>query len=237
MNLEKNFSALQNLRQPKAVIFDWDNTLVDTWPLIARAINNTMRFMQKEEWSLTKVKDTVHKSMRESFPELFGDDWQKAGEVYKQSYRDVHLSELRLLPQALELLNILQQKNILAFLVSNKIGTTLRKEVKNLELTDKFFSVVGSMDSAKDKPSLDPVELALSASNIDMKQDHIWFVGDTIADVECAYNMKAQPIIYGHDDAVSKTIPPRILENGKHAEGAIPLYFNHGELIKVLQKF
>ena len=76
MNIEKNLAALQNLKKPKAVIFDWDNTLVDTWPLIHRAINTTMNAMGKEEWSLQKVKDTVHKSMRESFPGIFGDNWQ-----------------------------------------------------------------------------------------------------------------------------------------------------------------
>ncbi len=237
MNLEKNFLALQNLSKPHAVIFDWDNTLVDTWPLIARAINNTMRFMNKQEWSLTKVKDTVHKSMRESFPDLFGSDWQRAGEVYKQSYRDVHLSELKLLPNSLELLNILQQKNILTFLVSNKIGATLRKEVKNLQIADKFFSIVGSMDSAKDKPSIEPVELALSASSISINNHHIWFIGDTIADVECAYNMKAQPIIYGYDNAVSKTISEQILQNGKNSAGPIPVCFDHAEIIKICKKF
>ncbi len=237
MTLEKNFSAIQNLRKPDAVIFDWDNTLVDTWPLIARAINNTMRFMNREEWSLAKVKDTVHKSMRESFPVLFGDDWQKAGEVYKNSYRDVHLSELKLLPMALELLNKLQEKKIPAFLVSNKIGTTLRKEVNNLQLMDKFFSVVGSMDSNKDKPSIEPVNLALSGSEINLEKNHIWFVGDTIADIDCAYNINAQPIIYGYDCAVSKTISADLLLRGKNNQGAIPLYFKHEELIAILEKF
>lgn len=58
---------LNNLKKPKAIIFDWDNTLVDTWPLIKTAINNTMSKMGRDHWSLEKVKNTVHKSMRDSF--------------------------------------------------------------------------------------------------------------------------------------------------------------------------
>ena len=235
MNLEKNLAAFKNLQKPKAIIFDWDNTLVDTWPLIQSAINSTMVAMDKEEWSLKKVKDTVHKSMRESFPEIFGDNWQKAGDIYRNSYRAIHLDDLTLLPGALRLINKLQEKNILQMVVSNKIGATLRKEIKNLNIADKFFSVIGSMDADFDKPHRAPLDLALSASGL-TEQDHVWFVGDTIADIECAYNANCQPIIFGHDDAVSKTIPEQWVKEGKNGEGPIPLYFKHDELIELIEK-
>ncbi len=237
MNIEKNLAALKNLKKPKAVIFDWDNTLVDTWPLIHRAINDTMLAMNQEEWSLKKVKDTIHKSMRESFPQIFGDDWQKAGEVYKSSYRSTHLDELTLLPDALKLINKLQEKNILQMIISNKIGITLRKETKKLNITDKFFSVIGSMDSSFDKPHRAPFDLALSGSGLDPQQDHIWFIGDSLADVECAYNTNCQPIIFGYDDAISKTISLELSSAGKNNEGPIPLYFKHEDLINVIDKF
>ena len=32
-NLEKNHQAFCNLKKPKAIIFDCDNTLMNTWPL------------------------------------------------------------------------------------------------------------------------------------------------------------------------------------------------------------
>ena len=45
-NLQQNFLAFKNLKKPKAIVFDWDNTLVDTWPIIHMAINQTMQTMQ-----------------------------------------------------------------------------------------------------------------------------------------------------------------------------------------------
>ncbi len=230
MNFQKNIDALKNLKKPAAVIFDWDNTLVDTWPLIATAINKTMLAMNKPIWSAQKVKDSVHKSMRESFPEIFGDDWQRAGAIYKEAYREIHLEKLNLLPNALKLINLLQEKNILQIVVSNKIGATLRKEIKNLNIDDKFFSIIGSADASFDKPHKAPFDLALSGSGLDSSKDHIWFIGDTIADVDCAYNTNCQPIIYGHENGISKTISAEIL-NGKEV---IPLYFDHQELIDVV---
>ena len=86
-NLQKNFLAFKNLKKPKAIVFDWDNTLVDTWPVIHLAINQTMQAMQKPQISLEEVRNTVHKSMRESFPSIFGNNWQEAGEIYKQCYK------------------------------------------------------------------------------------------------------------------------------------------------------
>ena len=33
------------LRLPQAALFDWDNTLVDTWPVIHEAMNTTLSAM------------------------------------------------------------------------------------------------------------------------------------------------------------------------------------------------
>jgi len=237
MDLQKNrdaFLALKN-HQPKAIIFDWDNTLVDTWPLIQMAIDKTMSDMGKEPWGLEKVRNEIHKSMRDSFPEIFGENWQKAGEIYKNSYRSIHLDKMRFLPQSLELINFLEQKNILQFIVSNKIGATLRLEAAKLGIDRKFFALIGSNDSIADKPSKEPVDLALMGSDLDPKKDEIWFIGDTVADIECAYNSGCRPIVYGHSDKhISNTISKELLSNGRNNSGALPTYFNHQELIDVL---
>ncbi len=234
MNFIKNQEAFLVLPKPKAVIFDWDNTLVDTWPLIHTAIDKTMITMGKEPWGLEKVRDNVHKSMRESFPIIFGDDWEKAGEIYKSTYRAIHLEKIQLLPNALELLNKLEEKGVMQFLVSNKIGSTLRKEAKKINVDKKFFAMIGAGDANADKPSAAPVDLALMGSGIDPKKDKIWFVGDTIADVDCAYNSACSPVVYGHSsNQISKTISAQDLAG---RNGALPLYFDHQHLIDLLDK-
>lgn len=231
IDLSKNKKALLQLPKPKAVIFDWDNTLVDTWPLIHEAIDKTMVAMGREPWGLQKVRDTVHKSMRESFPIIFGDNWEKAGEIYKNSYRAIHLDKIELLPNAMNLINKLEEQGILQILVSNKIGITLRKEAAKLGIDRKFFSIIGASDAAFDKPSREPVDLALLGSDLDPKKDVIWFVGDTIADVECAYNSGCIPIVYGHSgNQISKTISLKFLQ-----EKSLPIYFDHQELVGILK--
>ena len=36
-----------NLSKPRAIVFDWDNTLVDSWPCIHTAMNATLAQIQK----------------------------------------------------------------------------------------------------------------------------------------------------------------------------------------------
>ncbi|NBX52917.1 MAG: HAD family hydrolase [Proteobacteria bacterium] len=237
INLNLNRQKILELPKPDAIIFDWDNTLVDTWPLIQIAINKTMKHMNKDPWSLEKVRDTVHKSMRESFPEIFGNDWQKAGEIYKKSYTDINIDNLKLLNNSFELINFIYRKNIPQFLVSNKVGITLRKEVKKLQINELFFSIVGAQDANRDKPNFDPVDFALMSSGIETKKHKIWFIGDTIADVECALNIGAYPIVYGYRNEISKTIETERLKNGNVNNQPLPVYFDHQEIIKQLEKY
>ena len=236
LDISNNFNALKKLKKPTAIIFDWDNTLVDTWPLIQKAINVTLEKYSKPIWTIEKVRDNIHKSMRDYFPEIFKDNWQEAGEIYRNAYNAINIEQIQLLPSALELIKTIKDAEILQFLVSNKIGTTLRKEVKKLQIEQYFFSAIGALDADFDKPHTSAIDLALMLSDIDLQKDCIWFVGDTISDVECAYNIGCHPIIFGHSShKISNSISQEILKNGFNNSGIIPLYFNHQELISVIK--
>lgn len=184
------------LTQPKAILFDWDNTLVDTWPTIHTALNETMRFMGAPEWSMEKVKKNVKKSMRESFPHLFGDDWEKAADHYQHAYRSMHKNKLQPLPGAFELITMLQAHDLFLAVVSNKKSVTLREEIRHLNWDDYFDVIVGADDAARDKPHPDPVLLALKTFGDQFGQE-VWFVGDTAVDLECAQVTGCTPILYG----------------------------------------
>ena len=42
------------LNLPTAIIFDWDDTLVDNWESINSALNTTLKAMGKKSFSLSK---------------------------------------------------------------------------------------------------------------------------------------------------------------------------------------
>src|SRR6202040_342939 len=76
---------------PRAILFDWDNTLVDSWATIHDALNFLMRAMNKPEWSLAETRERVRLSLRESFPLHFGERWEEAREIYLDRFRAIHL--------------------------------------------------------------------------------------------------------------------------------------------------
>lgn len=183
-------------RPPKAVIFDWDNTLVDSWPTIHAALNRTLEAWEKPQWSLEETKQRVRHSMRDSFPALFGEDWQKAGDHYRDQYRSLHLENLAALEQADALLEELAGIHALTlFVISNKTGEILRKEASHIGWEPFFHKVIGSGDAPNDKPSPDIVTFALENSGFE-PQD-VWFVGDSSVDLECARKSGCVPVFFG----------------------------------------
>lgn len=187
---------MQKLTKPRAILFDWDNTIVDTWPLIHAALNMTLRHMEHPEWSYDRVRGEVKKSMRDSFPDMFGERWKEAASFYQTSYRNIHLEALQPLPGALDMLKSIPRNDVFIGIVSNKMGTTLRKEVAHLGWDSVVDVAIGSSDAARDKPHAEPVLLALKESGIAPAAD-VWFIGDTGIDLECAKNTGCTPVLYG----------------------------------------
>jgi phosphoglycolate phosphatase len=182
--------------RPRAILFDWDNTLVDSWGTIHEALNFVMGAMGKPEWSLDDTRTRVRLSLRESFPMHFGERWQEAQTIYLDRFREIHLDRLTALPGREAMLHSLAAQGIFLGVVSNKTGPLLRREVERLGWSSFFGSVIGAGDAAADKPACEPVHLALAPSGIPAGED-VWFVGDTAIDMECAKNSGCVGVLLG----------------------------------------
>jgi phosphoglycolate phosphatase len=182
--------------RPRAILFDWDNTLVDSWATIHEALNFLMRAMGKPEWSLTDTRERVRLSLREAFPMHFGERWKEARDIYLGRFREIHLERLTPLPGREVMLRGLAADGFYLGVVSNKTGELLRREVDRLGWTGLFGSIVGAGDAAADKPASEPVHLALAPSGVPAGGD-VWFVGDTAIDVECALNSGCVAVLLG----------------------------------------
>ena len=187
------------LLPPKAVIFDWDNTLVDSWETIQAALNLTFDDFGKERWNLAETKTRVARSLRDSFPTLFGDDrWEEAKDRFYAHFKAIHLETLTPLTGAYDLLMALREQGAYLGVVSNKNGNFLRSEVAHLDWGHFFGGVVGATDAQNDKPAADPVHLAMGDSAA-AQYENLWFVGDSVVDIQCARNVGATAILIGDE--------------------------------------
>jgi phosphoglycolate phosphatase len=199
------------LRRPRAILFDWDNTLVDSWATIHDALNYLMRAMDQPEWSLADTREKVRFSLRETFPVMFGERWEAARDLYLERFRKIHLERLTPLPGREEMLRQLMGQGVYLGLVSNKTGDLLRHEVARLGWSGFFGSIVGAGDAAADKPAREPVHMALLPSGIAPGED-VWFVGDTAIDMECARNAGCIGVLLGEEQSPEEFLrfPPHL---------------------------
>lgn len=173
------------LPPPRAILFDWDNTLVDTWRTIHHALTVTFEHMGHTPWTLEEVRQRVRASARDTFPQLFGARAGEAAELFFATYERDHLDKLNPLPGSGEMLSALAARELPLGVVSNKIGRLLRKETEYLGWARHFSGVVGANDAAADKPSVEPIKLALAETGL-APGPEVWFVGDTDIDMLCA---------------------------------------------------
>ena len=185
---------------PRAVLFDWDNTLVDNWATITEAFNTTLTAMGHAPWTIEEARARVRASLRDSFPKLFGERWPEAKRIYVDAFASRHLQTLKALPDAEDLLSALHERGLWVGVVSNKTGGFLRKEVEHLGWRKYFAKVVGAGDAPNDKPAPDPVHLALNGSGIAAGPE-VWFVGDTEMDMECAHLSCCVPVLLNAEPA------------------------------------
>lgn len=179
---------------PRALVFDWDNTLVDTWEQIHHAINHTLAAMGHPAWSFEDTRARVRASARDTFPRLFGEHAERAMEVFYEAFEAQHLERLHERPGVGPALHRLSAAGRVLAVVSNKNGRLLRREAAHLGWEGLFHRLVGATDAERDKPAAEPVRLALAESGV-APGPEVWLVGDTDIDMVCALNAGCLPVL------------------------------------------
>ena len=199
-------------RPPRAVLFDWDNTLVNTWPTIVECYHDTFTALGRTPWTADEVRDRAHGSLRDVFPGLFGERAVEAERVFYETFYRIHLERLAPLPGAADLLAHCQQLGCYVAVVSNKVGDNLRAELSHLGWQRWISKAVGARDCQRDKPAPDPIFKALAGTGI-APDETVWMVGDTPADLKCAHAAGCLPVLVGGAATLSGSLldhPPRL---------------------------
>jgi phosphoglycolate phosphatase len=163
-------------KKPEAIIFDWDDTLVVNWQSIHGALNAALTAMGHKIWSMEKARANIRRSLRESFPKMFGDQWEEASDIFYSHIEKNHLSAL------------------------NKRGDLLRAECNYLGWDNYFTNVIGANDAVRDKPAADPLLLCLKGTSIKPSLTSTWYVGDAPTDLECAINAGVTGVLIKDSD-------------------------------------
>ncbi|HET8997300.1 MAG TPA: HAD family hydrolase [Acetobacteraceae bacterium] len=193
--------------RPTVLLYDWDNTLVDGWAGITAALNAVFAAFDRPLWSVQDTRERVRVSLRESFPIMFGDQWEHARDLFYDTLAEQHLQHVQPMPGAAEAL--LAGAPWPQGVVSNKAGRYLRAEVAHLGWAGHFGPVIGAGDASADKPDPAPIHLALSRL-ARIADESVWYLGDTALDMQAARAAGVTAVLIGdagHDGGVAHAAP------------------------------
>ncbi len=173
------------------LLFDWDNTLVDTWGLVHESLQVALRGLEMREWDMEETKRRLGASLRDNFPKMFGERASEAKVLYRGHFLSRHLEVLRALAGAEALLDwlSLQREQSVVGIVSNKGGDALRAEIEHLGWGKHFRAVVGAEDLVRDKPDpccLEEIFVRLGVGRESF--DALVYVGDSVVDKNSMLN-------------------------------------------------
>ena len=193
--------------RPVALLFDWDNTLVDGWSGITAALNATFLAFGKLPWTVEDTRNRVRVSLKESFPVMFGDAWERARDIFYDTFTKDHLDHVTPMPGAAEAL--VAGAPWPRGVVSNKAGKPLRAEVVHLGWSGHFGPVIGAGDAHADKPDPAPILMALEQMGVRPSRS-VWYLGDTALDMVAARAAGVTAVLVGdaaHDGGVERARP------------------------------
>lgn len=168
----------------KLILWDWDNTLVDTFGAIFASQNDARVKYGMAPWTKEESKKAMNTSGRNLIKDVFGADRAQEVRAYFLSRYKEHANELELKEGAQKVLQKAKELGFINVLASNKAGSILRNEVATLGLTSAFDKIIGAEDTDNDKPSKPFTDSAIQ----DFAPDKIYSVGDGKADIQMAHN-------------------------------------------------
>ncbi|MDR2902351.1 MAG: HAD family hydrolase [Lactobacillales bacterium] len=169
-----------------AVIWDWDNTLVNTNPVARQALDDVC-----DKYGLCELDDhdflvfMGQRWMKEFWDQFGAIEEQEKGFDYFIERTLVYSHDLAVMPEAEDVLSYFQERQIPQLLVSNKVHEIVNEEVVRLKL-DKYFHVVdGSKGDGLYKPAAELAKKLLHG----VSYEKILVIGDGASDMQFAKNL------------------------------------------------
>ena len=167
------------IRLAKTILFDWDGTLLDSFPASYEASMTVFRHFGIDV-SRDRFMDTYSPNWLESYRELGlpESEWDRANQIWLESY---HQQERTLFPNAPADLMRLEREGYTLGLVTSGSRDRVTAELNHYGLESLFATVVCCEDTEKKKPDPEPLNYALERVSAD--PDRSIFVGDRPEDI------------------------------------------------------
>jgi phosphoglycolate phosphatase len=172
----------------RAVLFDLDGTLVDSYTALAEAVNYARREHGMHELSSARIKDFVGDGLDRLLQRAFDSDTvpKSVRVAFENRYDEICCEESKVLADVEVTLNQLQSLGVAMAVCTNKPTSFSIKILEFLRLAPFFRAIVGPDVAGARKPDAQHVRSTLDAAGLAAAET--LFVGDMPIDVHAARN-------------------------------------------------
>ncbi len=171
---------MSSVNDTRAVIFDFDMTLADSSHAIHKCTNLVAAKFGLPTISRERVLEGIGLPVEESWRLYWGDYKDEWLAYYRENFRGLEQSEIRLFTNVLSALSKLRAAGVKTGVASNR--RFARKVVEGVGLAPYMDAVVGLEDITKAKP--DPEALFTAMGRLGAGAENSFYVGDTDIDMK-----------------------------------------------------
>jgi phosphoglycolate phosphatase len=178
-------SSIISTRPPRAVLFDFDGTLADSYPAITASVNHVRARHGLPPLPEVEVRRHVGRGPEHLITHTVpGADVEEAVGCYRAHHPSVMHAGTRLLPGAAEMLAALRSRGLRLALCSNKPRRFTDALLAGLGIARLFDAVLGPEDVPRPKPAPDMLTAALTRLKVAAAE--ALYVGDMVVDIQTA---------------------------------------------------
>ncbi len=176
-------SRRQSIKTIHGVLFDLDGTLIDAFPPIIHALNQTLKEFGRPAMTSQEIKRHTGRGDC-GMKTLFAEDSEEASLRFLQLHDAVYLEQVEKNSGAEAMLAWLQEKHIPTAVVTSKGQHRAEAQIERLGWQDYFHSIIGKVDGRPEKPS--PVPLQMACDALQVLPARSIMIGDGTADMKAA---------------------------------------------------
>lgn len=167
----------------RAVLFDFDGTLADSFAAIAASTNHARKTFGLPPLPVDEIRSYVGHGLVQLMTDLVptAPSADVAVQVYREHHRTIAVAQTTLLPGVAEAVAELHRRGIALGVCSNKAVSFTTELVNHLFPTGTFGAVMGPEDVGRPKP--DPAMLIEACRHLEVPVSETVYVGDMSVDV------------------------------------------------------
>ena len=175
----------------RGLIFDFDGTLVDSYPLIEEAFAHVMRTHRLDETARQLFRRSRGLPLPEQMKLVAPHMWEELVETYRSA--DGRLGTARVFRGIPTLVRRLRQAGAPLGVVSCKRRALVEAELEACGLRSSFDVVIGFEDVTPPKPAPDPLLVAIA--RLGLSRSTALYVGDSMVDLQTGRAARVRTVL------------------------------------------